>query len=121
VADDRLEQALDALLVSPAGAERPTDRTTIETVLTEGYARALELEAERARVARELCETALTAGDDGHPRVRRLRTMLAGLSERLTALRARLDEANRRHHASRKQHLDGRPGARGGADQEIAP
>jgi hypothetical protein len=109
VPDDPLDEALDALLRSPPGPERATHEAAVEAALTEGYARALELEAERARIAQELHATSLTA-DDPSPRARRLHTVLTGTSEQLAALRARLDEANRRHRASRKQHLHGRPG-----------
>jgi hypothetical protein len=48
--------------------------------LTEGYARALGLEAERWRLERRIGEVAGEIGDGGDPR----RDLLAGLRARLT-------------------------------------
>lgn len=68
-----VQQQIEALLDAPAkGAEAPT-LAYLEDKLTEGYAEALELEAERLRLERRL-------GD--------LRTTLDALSQRARALRA---------------------------------
>jgi hypothetical protein len=97
---DQLDEALAALLAAEPGdaAARPP---AIEALLTEGYARALELEAERLRLLERTGER-------------------TALSDYLARLRSQLDEINRRHRPSGKLHLDRRPSARGGPDQELA-
>jgi hypothetical protein len=72
-----LLQQISALI---ADSERDLD--LIERTLTDGYAHALKLEAERWRVEKRLAELAqeLPGGD------------LVGKSEELTALSRRLDE-----------------------------
>jgi hypothetical protein len=101
VSRDPLDSALEALLSTLEGDAGGS--ADVEQVLTAGYGRALELEAERARIAVELQTTSPA-------RAHRLRALLSSVTERLVSLRTRLDEANRRHRASRKQHLDGRAG-----------
>jgi hypothetical protein len=108
VRDEPVDNKLDALLNAPDGLVA-RDTVEIEDVLTAGYARALELEAERSRIAAELQAAAPS-------RARRLRAGMSTVTDRLTALRARLDEANRWHRASRQKHLDGRARSDGRTD-----
>jgi hypothetical protein len=111
VAGDPLDEALDALLAAPAGGPAEK-RAAIEAVLTEGYARALELEAARLALVDELQAASLSSqGGASSPKARRLRTVVSAVTERLVVLRRRLDEANRRHRGSWEQHLDSGPGA----------
>ncbi|HEY8409477.1 MAG TPA: hypothetical protein VIK66_15980 [Gaiellaceae bacterium] len=82
------------------------DESTLEDVeetLTEGYARALELEAERLRIERRIGEVARGDGGDQAAEIRqlgsrlthadgelqRLRAVLASLADRARALRGR--------------------------------
>jgi hypothetical protein len=106
-----MEAALDSLLATAPAHDGCGTREAFEAILTAGYARALELEAERARLARELA----IGGESrpAHPR-------LTALTERVGRLRQKLDEANRRMRASREQHLDRRPRTRSGPDEEFA-
>jgi hypothetical protein len=101
VADlSHLLDAIEAVLREPpAGGEAAVAR--IEDTLTDGYARALELEAERWRLERKIGEVARQlTGDDVVLRAEEL----AGLSKRLSSadgdlrrLRGRL--ADLRQHA----------------------
>jgi len=78
-----LEQ-IEQLLTAPAsGAEAPT-LAYMEDTLTEGYARALALEAERWRVERRLGEVARTL--DGPD--------VSSFAEEVTALATRLTHAD---------------------------
>jgi hypothetical protein len=79
-----LEQ-IEQLLTAPAsGAEAPT-LARIEDTLTEGYAQALALEAERWRLEQRLGEVARTLeGPD-----------VSSFAEELTALAKRLTHADR--------------------------
>jgi hypothetical protein len=86
-ADDGMEETLELLLTAAPEAGFRSNRAAFEAILTDGYARALELEAERARLARELALRG--EARTGHP-------VLAALSERVRSLRNRLDEANHR-------------------------
>jgi hypothetical protein len=93
---ERIEDAVDALLAAPPDARVAGDRAAIESVLTEGYAKALELEAERLRAAD-------------------VRT-IASLGERVRSLRSRLEALGRRHGPRgllRDDNLDCGPGSRG--------
>jgi hypothetical protein len=106
VSRDRLDDAIDALLAAPAG-NPASEPAALEAVLTEGYARALELEAERHAAIEELELTSLSAlGGSSSPKAHRLRSAVSAINERLAVLRRRLDEANRRHRGSREEHLD---------------
>ena len=68
-----VQPQIEALLVAPAsGADAPT-LAYLEEKLTEGYAEALALEAERLRIERRLGA---------------LRELLGALSQRVRALRA---------------------------------
>jgi hypothetical protein len=99
VRPDKLNEALDALLAAPAGDPR-TERAEVEAILTAGYAQALELEAERLQLAEELRRASLAScAKTVSPCVTRLRATVLAMSERIAALRDRLDEANHRHRA----------------------
>ena len=90
---------IQELLDQPQSADLPR----IERTLTDGYARALSLEAERLRVERQIAEiaTALARGDEAQTRElsvlgRRLKDSddaLTKLRTLLAALRERADEA----------------------------
>jgi phage shock protein A len=74
------EQIVELLSLPETGAGAPT-RARVEDTLTEGYAQALVLEAERLRLERRLGEVARAAnGDDASGAVEQI----AALSERLT-------------------------------------
>jgi hypothetical protein len=85
----RLKALLDA---PPGGAEAPS-LAHIEDSLTDGYALALALEAERARVARHIGELAARQGDDAVEKTRQLTSLsqrLAGAESELARLRPTL-------------------------------
>jgi hypothetical protein len=115
VAAEGFEDALDAPLEMPPGHSGATAPSVVEAVLTEGYATALELEAERSRLLKQLER-------DAPPReAQQLRAVMAAVGRKLARLRRRLDEANRRHRGSRQHHLNDRSRAGGGPDHELAP
>ena len=99
---ERIEDAVDALLAAPAGHRVTGGQAAVELVLTEGYARALELEAERLR-----------APGPG---------AVASLTERLLSLRHRLDAVRRRYgvpRSARDHDLDRGPGPGGRMNDEL--
>jgi hypothetical protein len=53
-----LLERIDELLASPATTEEPDVLAQIERTLTDGYAHALSLEAERVRLERRMAELA---------------------------------------------------------------
>ena len=71
-----LYDEIRVLIDAPSGADGPT-LAVIEDTLTAGYARALELEAERMRLERRLGELAANGKPDSDE--------VAWLGERLTA------------------------------------
>jgi hypothetical protein len=74
-------QQIEKLLIAPtSGAAAPT-LASLEDTLTEGYAQALALEAERWRLERRLGEVARTAAD---PATSSLAEELSALAKRLT-------------------------------------
>lgn len=85
-----------------AMAERDDNLAQLERTLTDGYAEALELEAERSRLERQIAE--VTQGiEEGDPAenartLASLHRRLDGTAGALTKLRARL--ADLRRHAS---------------------
>ena len=108
-----LEQ-LDELLNAPtSGASAPT-LAHMEDTLTEGYAKALALEAERWRLERRLGEVARTVGGpdpdvtDFAAELSSLATRLRSADGELKTLRARLgrlhDRARSMRRASRPAH-----------------
>jgi hypothetical protein len=88
---DRIDKLLDAPPPEDAAAASATRR--IEHTLTEGYARALALEAERLRLHRRLGEAAAAVQHDGDG-MRELSNLAKRLAEadaELGRLRGRLD------------------------------
>ena len=79
-------QRIEALLAAPASGEAAPSLANMEETLTEGYAEALALEAERSRVTDELVNLAnrLTTAD---VELGRLRSLLDRLQARTRALR----------------------------------
>ena len=63
----------------------------LEHTLTEGYARALALEAERLRIERRIGEVARSTSDDQAAEIRRLGTRLTRADGELQRLRSVLD------------------------------
>lgn len=53
-----LFEQIDELLAEPAPAHEPATRARLERTLTDGYAHALSLEAERLRLERRMSELA---------------------------------------------------------------
>ena len=97
-----IEDAVDALLAAPAGERVAGGQAEIESVLTEGYARALELEAQQLRSAD--------------------RRTIAMLTERVRSLRSRLDAVRRRYAPPgllRHDDLDRGAGAGRRVDDEL--
>jgi DNA repair exonuclease SbcCD ATPase subunit len=100
-----LEQ-IDELLATPSPTEGPATLARLERTLTDGYAHALSLEAERWRLERRMSELAGELSDGNHElkaqelanvsqrlsltgeELERLRGTLAQLRERATAARA---------------------------------
>lgn len=75
-----LQEQIVELLGLPESGEGAPTLARIEDTLTEGYANALALEAERLRIEKRLAEVAHAAGAEG----RTLGRELASLSARLT-------------------------------------
>jgi hypothetical protein len=98
-----LDRALQALLESTAvdSARRPE----IEALLTDGYARVLELEAERRRFM-----ALIDCGDAADD-----------VTRELVSLRDRLDEATRRFGGGGERDLDRRPLSEGRAHKQGSP
>lgn len=85
-----LEESLEELL-SPRRANTAPTREQVERVLTDGYAHALELEAERVRCSRRLQAEADPA------EALWLGRELSACNERLVDLRARLARVSERY------------------------
>jgi hypothetical protein len=79
-------QRIEALLAAPSSGEAAPTLASLESILTEGYAQALALEAERSRVTDELVVLAnrLTSAD---VELGRLRPLLDRLQARARAVR----------------------------------
>jgi hypothetical protein len=100
---DRIDDVVDALLAAPAVEHVTGGQAALEALLTAGYARALELEAERLRAPDQRTAAALT--------------------DRVRSLRSRLDAIKRKYGApgsSRHDDLDRGPGAGRRVDDELA-
>jgi hypothetical protein len=74
-----LQEEITRLLGLPEDGVGAPSLATVETTLTDGYAHALALEAERWRIERRLGEVARAAWRDGNAHE------LAALSERLAS------------------------------------
>ena len=94
-----LLERLQALVEAPPGGDSAPSLAFLEDSLTDGYAQALALEAERARVAKSIGRLAAADGDDAEQKTRELsslsqrlaraETELATLRGTLTQLRVR--------------------------------
>jgi len=73
----------------------------VEETLTEGYARALELEAERLRIERRIGEVARGDGGDPAAEIRRLGSRLTHADGELQRLRSVLQSLAARARALR--------------------
>lgn len=84
--DELVLHRIEALLAAPASGDAATSLANLEAILTEGYAEALALEAERSRVTDELVTLAarLTIAD---VELGKLRSLLDRLQARTRALR----------------------------------
>jgi hypothetical protein len=101
---DVLLLRLKALLDAPPEGEGAPSLAYLEDVLTDGYACALALEAERARVARHIGELAARHGDDAVEKTRELQALserLTGADSELARLRDTLRALSRRTTALR--------------------
>jgi len=101
-------QQIEELLDAPAsGASAPT-LACMEDTLTEGYAQALALEAERWRLERRLGEVARTAAGPDHDvtgfaeEVTRLATRITSTDGELTHLRRLLGSLHERARSTRR-------------------
>ena len=101
-----LEQ-IDELLAEPARSEEPASLAYLERTLTDGYAHALALEAERWRLERRMSELAGELHDGNQElkakelallsdRLSNNERLLVRLRNRLTELRARATAARSR-------------------------
>jgi ABC-type phosphate transport system auxiliary subunit len=94
-----LREEISEILRLPENGEGAPSLSTIESTLTDGYAEALALEAERLRIERRLGEVARDAGDVAAHSVA---AELVELSERLDTADgelARLRSLRRSHQA----------------------
>jgi hypothetical protein len=99
-----MEQIQDMLNAPATGAHAPT-LARMEDTLTEGYAQALALEAERWRLERRLGEVArAVSGTDGSTFVEELSTLanrLTNADGELTKLRSLLGSLHERTRSAR--------------------
>jgi hypothetical protein len=103
-------QQIEKLLIAPtSGATAPT-LASLEDTLTEGYAQALALEAERWRLERRLGEVARTAGG---PDASSLTEELSALAKRLTRADGELSQLRSLlgslHERARSMRLQAQP------------
>jgi hypothetical protein len=77
-------QRIETLLDAPATGAAAPSLASLEATLTEGYARALALEAERSRIERRFGEVARTVDPP----------VASGVSDELLALAKRLTHAD---------------------------
>ena len=96
---------IDELLTEPSSAEQPTTLARLERTLTDGYAHALALEAERWRLERRMSELAAELHDGNQElKAKELALLSARLSSNadvLTGLRGTLLQLRERATALR--------------------
>ena len=95
MAEPALLERLRALIEAPPGGDAAPSLAFLEDSLTDGYARALALEAERARVAKSIGKLAAVEGDDAEQKTRELSSLsqrLARAETELTTLRDTLTQ-----------------------------
>jgi len=89
-----LIERIDSLLDSPSEADSADVRAHMETTLTDGYARALALQAEQERLQRKIGAIAADLAEGrGEPRTKELASLarrLALSEEELASLRGTL-------------------------------
>jgi len=100
-----IENDIRALLRAPSsGAQAPTV-AALEETLTTGYARAMALEAEQARLQRQIAEAVVELAEREvelpDPGLRRLAQELKAADEELTKLRRLLGSLRRRTDETR--------------------
>jgi hypothetical protein len=105
IADETVMEQIEELLNAPTtGADAPS-LARMEDTLTEGYAQALALEAERWRLERRLGEVAASvAGSDASGFVEELTTLAKRLTNadgELTKLRSLLGPLHERTRSAR--------------------
>jgi seryl-tRNA synthetase len=88
-----LLQRLQALVDAPPG-DAAQSLAYLEDSLTDGYARALALEAERARVSRTIGMLAADDGDDAEQKTRELSSLSQRLARAETELATLRDTLN---------------------------
>jgi hypothetical protein len=97
---DALLEEISALL---AAGEAGEDVDRLERTLTDGYARALTLEAERRRLERQIGDLTVTLGEADAASRRELAALVRQMKRRegdLGALRAQLGRLRRRHSSA---------------------
>jgi ABC-type phosphate transport system auxiliary subunit len=86
-APDLFEQ-IDELLADPPTSQEPATLARLERTLTDGYAHALSLEAERLRLERRMSELAGELDDGNHEQKAE---ELIQVSRRITGARAEVE------------------------------
>jgi ABC-type phosphate transport system auxiliary subunit len=103
--DADVHEKIAQLLRLPRRGSRAPSRERIEGTLTDGYAQALALEAERLRLERRLGEVARRAdGADADD----LAAQLAEISTRLAQADGNLSDLRRLLRSLRERHRDAR-------------
>jgi hypothetical protein len=94
-----LHERLQALLDAPPYGEGAPSAEQVDSTLTDGYALALALDAERSRLAKRIGQLAADEGDDAHEKARELSSLSHRLAETDSDLtHLRLELANVRRH-----------------------
>jgi hypothetical protein len=97
-----LQDEITELLRMPENGAGAPSLDSIESTLTDGYAHALALEAERSRIERRLGEVARDAGDEADVReFARLSECLEIAGEELARLRSLLGTLQARRRSAR--------------------
>jgi hypothetical protein len=100
-----IENDIRTLLESPSSGDDAPTLVHIEHALTTGYARAMALEAEQARLQKRIAEVAVELADDDvglpDPELKRLAQELKAANCDLTQLRTLIDSLRLRADAAR--------------------